>query len=167
MIASRAGFDGDPDETGRTFRKNALIKARAVAKCVSHPVLADDSGLEVEALGGAPGIHSARYAGPKAGDADNRAKLLKALREQTNRRARFVCALCFLAAGENPRFFEGECRGSIALVERGGNGFGYDSLFIAEGESRTFGEMQLEEKNPLSHRGRATKLFLDYLRAAV
>lgn len=163
LTATQAGYDKEPKETGKTFRENALIKAEAVATHVSHPVLADDSGLEVEALNGAPGIYSARYARSGAKDSNNRRKLLSVLGEQTNRRARFVCVLCFLEPGKEPQYFEGFCPGVITKEERGANGFGYDPVFIPDGETRTFGEMTAEEKNPMSHRGRAVATFIKAL----
>lgn len=163
LSASEAGYDNEPKETGKTFRENALIKASAVAAHVPHPVLADDSGLEVEALNGAPGIYSARYARSNAKDENNRHKLLSVMRGQTNRRAQFTCVLCYLEPGGEPQFFEGRCVGVITTEERGAKGFGYDPVFIPEGETRTFAEMPPEEKNPLSHRGKAMVPFLKWL----
>ena len=163
LTATQAGYDKEPKETGKTFRENALIKAQAVAAHVPHPVLADDSGLEVEALNGAPGVYSARYARSGAKDSNNRRKLLSVLGDQSNRRARFVCVLCFLEPGKEPQYFEGLCPGMITKEERGANGFGYDSIFIPDGETRTFGEMTTEEKNPMSHRGRAVTAFINAL----
>jgi XTP/dITP diphosphohydrolase len=160
------GFTAEIDETGTTYRANALIKARALAAHTPYPVLADDSGLEVDALGGAPGVYSARYAAPgEMGpglkqDAANRLKLLRALENQADRRARFRCVLCYLVPGREPAFFEGVCEGTIAAGERGLHGFGYDPLLIPEGHARTFGELPSEVKDPLSHRGRAVALFL-------
>jgi XTP/dITP diphosphohydrolase len=166
MTASQAGYDGDPKETGKTFRDNALIKARAVAAHVPHPVLADDSGLEVDALNGAPGVYSARYARTGARDENNRHKLLKVMTGKTDRRAHFTCVLCFSAPGQEPQFFEGVCPGVITLEERGQNGFGYDPVFIPDGETRTFAEMTAEEKNPMSHRGKAILKFMESLTPA-
>jgi XTP/dITP diphosphohydrolase len=163
ITASQAGYDGEPDETGKTFRENARIKAEEVSRHVTHPVLADDSGLEVEALGGEPGIHSARYAGPGATDAENRAKLLESMAGQSNRRARFVCVLCLMRPEADALFFEGDCPGAILRQERGDGGFGYDPLFVPYGETRTFAEMTPEEKNPVSHRGRATARLREFL----
>lgn len=160
LTALEAGYDKEPKETGKTFRENALIKAKAVAAHVPYPVLADDSGLEVETLNGAPGIHSARYARSGAKDENNRRKLLSVLQGKSNRRARFVCVLCFLEPGKEPQFFEGECAGVITQEEHGQGGFGYDPVFIPKGETRTFAEMTSEEKNPMSHRGRAVAAFL-------
>ncbi len=167
LTATQAGYDKEPKETGKTFRENALIKAEAVAAHVPHPVLADDSGLEVEALNGAPGIYSARYARSGAKDSNNRRKLLSVLGEQSNRRARFVCVLCFLEPGKEPQYFEGLCPGVITKEERGSNGFGYDPIFIPDGETRTFGEMTAGEKNPKSHRGRAVVKFLNALQGGI
>lgn len=163
------GFAGDIDESGHTFRDNALIKARALAAFASHlpyPVLADDSGLEVDALGGAPGVRSARYAGPGEGgpgmpqDEANRRKLIRALEGVRERSARFRCTLCYLVPGREPAFFDGVCEGRIAPEARGAHGFGYDPLFIPEGYSETFGELPAEVKDPMSHRGRAAARFL-------
>ena len=164
LTAVQAGYDKEPKETGKTFRENALIKAQSVAAHVPHSVLADDSGLEVEVLNGAPGVYSARYARLGAKDSNNRHKLLSVLGDQTNRRARFVCVLCFLEPGKEPQYFEGLCPGEITKEERGTGGFGYDPIFIPDGETRTFGEMKPEEKNPMSHRGKAVELFAKWLK---
>lgn len=165
------GFSGDIDETGTTFRDNALIKARALAAHTPYPVLADDSGLEVDALGGAPGVRSARYAEPgESGpgvpqDEANRRKLLRALEAAPTsgargRDARFRCTLCYLVPGREPAFFDGVCEGEIALEARGAHGFGYDPLFIPRGYAETFGELPAEVKDPMSHRGLAAARFL-------
>ncbi len=174
ITAAQAGYDEEPEETGKTFRENAEIKARAVFKGTGgrHAVLADDSGLEVDALDGAPGVWSARYAGPGCSDDDNNKKLAGELEgiEDDFRTARYRIALCFLEPGANPVYFEGSCEGMIAREERGGGGFGYDVLFIPVGadgkplDGRTFAEMSAEEKHPLSHRGKAVKAFVDHLR---
>jgi len=162
------GFTAEVEETGDTFVTNALIKARALAAHTSHPVLADDSGLEVDALGGAPGVYSARYAGPET-DASgkpvpqavaNRSKLMRALAGKTNRSARFRCVLCHLVPGREPVFFHGVCEGRIADAERGGGGFGYDPLFIPEGFDQSFGELSHAVKDAMSHRGLAVAAFL-------
>lgn len=146
-------------EDGDTFRANAAKKARAYANAAGLPALADDSGLEVDALDGAPGVFSARYAGPSATDADNRAKLLTALTEvpAARREARFqaVVALSF-PFGPNVRFGEGSVEGRIATDERGETGFGYDPVFeLADG--RRMAELTPDEKNAISHRGRALR----------
>ncbi len=154
------GFSGVIEETGTTFRENALLKAEALARFANLPVLSDDSGLEVEALGGEPGLHTARYAGPGATDIQNREKLLNALEGHANRRARFVCVLCYAVPGRTPEFFEGICAGAIAAEEKGERGFGYDPLFIPEGRTESFAESLPAVKDALSHRGRAVQAFL-------
>lgn len=169
------GFHGDVEETGTTFVENALLKAQALAGLTSHPILSDDSGLEVEALGGAPGLYSARYntlesgpQGPWLDDqgkplpqaAANRAKLLKAMEGVADRRARFRCVLCHLVPGGQPAFFEGVCAGEVIREARGGGGFGYDPVIVPEGHTRTFAELPGEIKDAISHRGRAVALFL-------
>ena len=146
-----------------SFAANARAKARHYATATGWPVLADDSGLRVAALGGAPGVHSARFAGPGASDADNRSRLLSALDGSTDRRGEFVCALCLLdPSGRLPTLeVEGTCRGTLLLQERGAEGFGYDPLFVPDdprAAGRSFGQMTRDEKRPLSHRGRALAL---------
>jgi XTP/dITP diphosphohydrolase len=155
-------------EDGETFRANAIKKARALVDLTGEPAIADDSGLVVDALGGAPGVHSARYAGvdDASKDAANRKKLLAALSAtpEGERAARFVCALCYLARGCEPRLFEGVCEGVIGREERGNNGFGYDPIFVVPELGRTMAELTGEQKNARSHRGRALALLLAYLR---
>ncbi len=148
-----------PPESGATFEENAALKAVAAAAATGLPALADDSGLCVDALAGAPGIHSARFAGD-GGDAANRAKLLAALREvpPAARTARFVCVLALATPAGRVQRVRGECAGTLLDAERGTGGFGYDPLFVPEGQARTFAEMTVEEKEPLSHRGRAIVL---------
>jgi XTP/dITP diphosphohydrolase len=163
------GFRDEIPETGTTFHQNALLKAKAISEFSHSPVLSDDSGLEVEALNGAPGVFTARYAGVGASNEANRTKLLRelellgALKLET-RRARFVCVLCWLEPGKQPQFFEGKCEGSIALAERGQAGFGYDPLFIPEVFSQTFAELPGSVKHALSHRGHAIQQFLNAIR---
>lgn len=160
-----------PPETGATFEENARLKAAAVAAATGLPALADDSGLVVDALGGAPGIHSARYAGEPSDDARNRALLRERLRgiEPARRTARFVCALACAYPDGRVDVVRGECEGTIRETERGAGGFGYDALFVPAGETRTFAEMEAGEKDALSHRGRAVRAahdrFLTELRA--
>ncbi len=154
------GFLDDVDENGRTFAENARIKAVAVADYLKSEkivatVIADDSGLEVKALGGAPGIHSARFAGVHGDSLANNEKLLRELKGAKDRSARFVTALCVIDENGSERCVEGECRGRILENFRGTEGFGYDPLFVPDGHERTFAEMSLEEKQSLSHRGRA------------
>jgi XTP/dITP diphosphohydrolase len=152
------------EEDADTLSGNAEKKARALFALTGHPALADDTGLEVDALGGAPGVHSARYAGPDGDAGANRRKLRAALAGVPTRTARFRTVLAF-AAADGVRFFEGVCEGDIATEEAGTGGFGYDALFRpAEGDGRTFAEMTTEEKNRLSHRGRAAAAFAAFLR---
>lgn len=143
-------------ETGSTFAENALLKARHYHWLSGLPTIADDSGLEVEALGGAPGIHSARYAGPKAGDGDRIAKLLDEMKglPPGRRRARFVCAAAIVWKGGENVVLD-EARGVILDGARGANGFGYDPVFFYEPLGKTFAELTPFEKEAVSHRGRA------------
>jgi len=157
----------EPKETGATFAENAVLKAQSYASQTNLWALADDSGLEVEALGGAPGILSARYAGADANYADKIEKLLKEIGETQDRerRARFVCAIAVAdEKGEIKFIEEGVCSGTIALTAGGANGFGYDSIFIPDGFSLTFGELSLEIKQQISHRGRAINKIIQQLR---
>lgn len=146
-----------PEETGETFAENAAIKARAASRLFAGLVLADDSGLEVDALGGAPGVRSARYAGLQASDADNRAKLLGALAGVRGkaRSARFRCVLVLAEWGEPRATFDGTVEGVIVNAERGDGGFGYDALFVPDGFCETFAQLPPDTKNTLSHRARA------------
>ena len=146
-----------PEETGATFAENAEIKALSASRVFDGIVLADDSGLEVDALAGAPGVRSARYAGPGATDADNRAKLLRALDGVRGkaRSARFRCAMVLAKMGAVLGTFEGAVKGVIVNGERGEGGFGYDALFVPEGHCETFAQLAPSIKNTLSHRARA------------
>lgn len=145
----------EPVEDGKTFEENAYKKASFTAKILGLPVLADDSGLEVEALGGEPGVYSARYAGPKASDEENNAKLLGHLAGIGERKARFHCVLSLAVPSGPALTYEAVCEGVILESPRGVNGFGYDPLFLYTPENRTFAEMTLEEKSRVSHRGKA------------
>ena len=146
-------------ETASTFVENALLKARNAAHHTGLPALADDSGLAVDALGGEPGIYSARYAGPGADDAANNARLLDRMRDvpAERRGAAFICALVYLRHAEDPvpLICQGIWRGQLLEAPRGDNGFGYDPLFLVPGLDRTSAELPPEEKNRLSHRGQA------------
>jgi len=142
-------------EDGDTFEENAYKKAAFVARVLGFPALADDSGLEVEALGGTPGVYSARYAGPSATDAENNAKLIAALEGTANRKARFSCVLSLAVPAGHALTYEGACEGTILHVPRGAGGFGYDPLFYYPPMGKTFAEMTVEEKTSVSHRGRA------------
>jgi XTP/dITP diphosphohydrolase len=142
-------------EDGNTFEDNAYKKASFTAKVLGLPALADDSGLEVESLGGSPGVFSARYAGPGAADPENNAKLLQALSGNPDRRARFSCVLSLAVPSGPALTYEGFCEGLILDAPRGENGFGYDPLFLYPPAGKTFAQMTLEEKSRVSHRGRA------------
>ncbi len=147
---------GEVHETGSTLLENAVIKAEAVAAFAHADAIADDTGLEVDALDGAPGVWSARFAGEPLSDARNRALLLERLAGIVNRSARFRTVLAIVRADGTVIHADGTCNGTIALAERGDNGFGYDSVFIPnDGDGRTFAELSSDEKNALSHRARA------------
>lgn len=142
-------------EDGATFEENAYKKAHFTAKILGLPALADDSGLVVEALQGAPGVHSARYAGPQATDEENNAKLLANLTGISNRKALFRCSLSLAVPSGPALTYEATCEGVILDEPKGTNGFGYDPLFYYSDRAKTFGEMTLDEKSEVSHRGRA------------
>jgi len=146
-----------PPETGETFEENALIKARAAAEATGAPAIADDSGIEAEALGGRPGVRSARYAGETASDADNLDKLRAEVPAGSG--LRYVCAVAYVEPGREPRIVEGICQGRMAEAPRGDGGFGYDPVFVpADGDgSRTMAELSDAEKDRISHRGRAVR----------
>ncbi len=148
-----AGFSGEVEETGESFLENALLKARAVCRATGQPALADDSGIVVDALGGAPGVHSARYSG--GDDADNRALLLKNMQNAANRDAHFTSAIALVFPDGREVTAEGNTFGTILREERGSSGFGYDCLFYSSDLKKSFGEATDEEKNAVSHRGRA------------
>lgn len=149
-------------ETGNSFKENAYLKASVIHAKYKVNALADDSGLEVEALNYQPGIFSARYAGENASDQENINKLLNLLKNESNRKARFVCVLCLILHG-NIYYFEGVVNGTIAEECRGTHGFGYDPIFIPEGYRHTFAEMSMKEKNRISHRGIALHKMADFL----
>ncbi|MEP7235942.1 MAG: RdgB/HAM1 family non-canonical purine NTP pyrophosphatase [Ignavibacteriota bacterium] len=153
-------------ETGTTLSENASIKSQTVFKSLGVAALADDTGLEVAALGGEPGVYSARYAGAGATFKSNCDKLLAAMAGITERDARFVTILCFTDIHGSDHFFEGEVEGIITASPRGSGGFGYDPIFEPlEGKGKTFAEMTSEEKNLISHRSRAMKKFLGFISA--
>jgi XTP/dITP diphosphohydrolase len=155
----------DVEETGQTLEENAFLKANFFYKKFNLPTLADDTGLEVDALGGEPGVFSARFSGIYGDDMANRLKLLNLLKNvpEGKRTARFRTVICFIDNG-NPTFFEGVCLGEITTEQRGEGGFGYDSIFVPKGYSLTFAEMSFEEKNRISHRSRAIERFVDFLK---
>ena len=153
-----------PPETGHTFAENALEKARAAARATGLPAVADDSGIEAAALGGAPGVRSARFAGEKASDEENLSKLLREVPPGGDRRVAYVCALAYVT-GDEERLFEGRCEGTLATEPRGSGGFGYDPAFLPDDreDGRTMAELSVEEKDAISHRGRAARAFLEWL----
>lgn len=145
----------EPEETGHTFAENAALKARAAAAAAGVPALADDSGLAVAALEGAPGIHSARWAGPTKDFAIAMRKVEDALKGKVDRRAKFVAALALAWPDGRCRVFEGEVEGTLVWPPRGERGFGYDPIFVPDGHAITFGEMEPAQKHRMSHRARA------------
>lgn len=159
------GIEVDVEETGDTFEKNALIKARAVALVCDYPILADDSGICVEALGGAPGVHSARYAGDDATDLDRINKLLGELGDSENREAKFVTSVAFIFPDGLEITASGEVNGYITKEPCGNNGFGYDPIFFSTELDKTFAQSSDEEKNSISHRGRALKNLYEKLKS--
>jgi XTP/dITP diphosphohydrolase len=167
LSLKEAGLDSDPEETGTTFIENARIKARAAHDLSGCAVLADDSGLVVDALNGAPGVFSSRYAGEESDDAANNALLLKNLKDvpEEQRNAHFCCALVFIDTDGVETIAEGRVDGRIGYEERGSDGFGYDPLFLPDDfvNSKTFAELGLTEKQKVSHRARALHALFDQL----
>ena len=159
-----AGFDIEIEETGTTFIENATLKATKIYELSNMPVIADDSGLEIDFLDGAPGVYSHRFAGPNATDEDRINKVLELLKNvpEANRTARFKCAICYINKDGEKHLFEGVAEGKIGFEPKGSNGFGYDPIFICE-EDKTFAELTGEEKNKISHRGRAIEKFINFL----
>ncbi|MDI9541230.1 MAG: RdgB/HAM1 family non-canonical purine NTP pyrophosphatase [Bacillota bacterium] len=149
------------EETGSTFAENALIKAENIKDIYGMIVIADDSGLEIEALDNQPGIHSARFLAGYDYDYKNK-KILEMMKDETNRKARFVCAIALI--DDKKHVFEGVMEGSIAYEMKGNNGFGYDPIFMTEEYGLTSAQLTSEQKNEISHRGKATRLLLEYLR---
>ncbi len=168
MILSDLGDAPEVEEDGATFEENAQKKARTAAERAKMWTLAEDSGLEVDALGGEPGVKSARYAGEGATDTDRTRKVLDRLVSvpEERRTARFRCVMCLVDPAGDETCFEGRCEGHIAHSARGSAGFGYDPVFIPEGHDRTFAELGLGVKNEISHRARAMQQVIDYLRKA-
>jgi len=164
---SEAGCDFEVDETGETFEENAYLKAAAVTAATGKPAIADDSGLEVDALGGEPGVHSARYTGNHDdSDEDRNNLVLKKLGDLPleKRTGRFVSAICCTFPNGDVLRARGTMEGRILFAPRGTNGFGYDPLFLADGQERSNGELSAEEKNAISHRGNALRIFKEELR---
>ena len=158
-----AGCNIDVEENGTTYAENAKIKAEAIYKLTGKPVIADDSGLEVDYIDGKPGLYSARFLGENATDREKCEKILKMLEsaKDEERTARFKAVICFINEDGNAEFFSGECEGKITYEMRGTNGMGYDPIFEYEG--KTFAEISEEEKSKVSHRGKAIKKLLDRL----
>lgn len=159
---SEYGIKEDIPETGNTLKENARIKARFIYEKYGVNCFADDTGLEVKALDGAPGVYSARYAGPDCNYHDNNEKLLRELEKNENRSAQFRTVICLIIHGEE-RYFEGVCPGEILKEYQGENGFGYDPLFLPIGFNVSFAEMSTADKNKISHRGLAVEKLLSYL----
>jgi XTP/dITP diphosphohydrolase len=154
------GYAQPIEEPYDTFRENAHVKAQTIYDFCGLPVLSDDSGLCVDALGGRPGVYSARFAGPGATDAVNNQKLLDELRHAASRKAHYIAVLCLIVGGR-PHYFEGRCDGTIAFAPAGSGGFGYDPIFIPDGYDRTFGEIDPAIKSRISHRAKALSALLE------
>lgn len=163
VLESDVGVDIDVEETGETFEENSLLKARAVMEATGLPAIADDSGLCVTALGGGPGVYSARYGGEGLTDQDRYQLVLNALRGQIDRSAKFVSVVTACFPGGDTLVARGECPGMIAYAPQGENGFGYDPVFFVPSLRKTFAQMTAEEKNSISHRGKALEKFKEEL----
>lgn len=159
VLESDVGVDIDVEETGMTFEENALLKARAVMAATGLPAIADDSGLCVDALNGAPGVYSARYGGPGLSDAGRYRLLLENMRGMLDRRCKFVSCICCCFPDGGTVTARGECHGTLAYAPKGEDGFGYDPIFFVPGLKKTFAELGSEEKNAISHRGNALAEF--------
>ena len=157
------GITVDVEETGSTFAENAMLKAKAICKAADLPAIADDSGLCVDALGGAPGVYSARYGGQGLDDRARYMLLLSSLRGAPTRAAHFACAVACAFPNGDTLTAEGRCDGSIAYAPLGEGGFGYDPVFLLPGTGKTFGQLTQEEKSAVSHRGRALREFSEKL----
>jgi XTP/dITP diphosphohydrolase len=164
-LQSEAGVDVNVEETGTTFEENSLLKARAVMEAAGLPAVADDSGLCVDALNGAPGVYSARYGGEGLDDAGRYRLLLEAMQGQSPRTARFVSVITCCFPNGDVLTARGECEGTIAFAPMGTGGFGYDPVFFLPGLKKTFAQLTPEEKNAISHRGKALEAFQEKLRA--
>lgn len=162
ITLKEAGIDADIPEPHDTFHLNASEKSRYIFTTMGVDCFSEDSGLEVNALQGAPGVRSARFAGEKATDAENIQKLLQEMSEVKDRNAQFKTVISLILDGKE-FFFEGECKGKISTTPKGSNGFGYDPVFIPEGAHKTFGEMNMDEKAQFSHRKKAVMKMTDFL----
>lgn len=165
LSLAEAGLDIDPEETGQTFYENAMIKARAVFEVSGKPALADDSGLVVEALHGAPGVMSARYCGRHGADGENNALLLANMENETDRRAKFVSAVVLYRGENDVVWAEGETYGEVLRAPQGDGGFGYDPIFYSYDLQKSFGLASEAEKNGVSHRGRALEKLVRILQS--
>jgi XTP/dITP diphosphohydrolase len=163
VLESDVGVDVDVEETGATFEENALLKARAVMEATGLPAIADDSGLCVDALDGAPGVYSARYGGPGLDDAGRCSLLLENMRGMADRRCKFVSCICACFPDGETVTARGECQGTLAYAPKGADGFGYDPIFFVPQLKKTFAELSPQEKNAVSHRGNALKVFGELL----
>ena len=161
---SQTDFSGDIPETAETLQGNALMKAKYIYNILRENCFADDTGLEVEALGGEPGVYSARYAGTPVNSQKNIDKLLKKLKNIDNRTASFRTVIALIFEGQT-HFFDGTVKGTITTEQHGDKGFGYDSVFVPEGYDRTFAQMTDDEKNSISHRSRAVAKLVDFLKS--
>ena len=159
VLESEVGVDVDVEETGATFEENAFLKARAVMEASGLPAIADDSGLCVDALNGAPGVYSARYGGPELDDTGRYRLLLENLRGQTPRTAKFVSVITCCFPNGDVITARGECPGTIAFAPMGEGGFGYDPVFFVPDKAKTFAQLTQEEKAEISHRGKALREF--------
>jgi len=160
---AEAGVDIDVEETGTTFEENSLLKAKAVMEASGLPAIADDSGLCVDALQGAPGVYSARYGGEGLDDKGRYMLLLSSMRGQTTRAAHFACAIACAFPNGDELTAEGKCFGTIAFAPMGEGGFGYDPVFFVPEKAKTFGQLTAEEKAEISHRGKALEIFAEKL----
>ncbi len=165
LSEEQAGVDVEVEETGTTFAENARLKAEAVMRASGLPAVADDSGLCVDALNGAPGVYSARYGGEGLDDAGRYRLLLENMRGQLDRRCKFVSAICCAFPNGDVVEAWGECPGTLAYAPKGSDGFGYDPIFFLPERKKTFAELTAEEKNAISHRGKALEQFREKLAA--
>ena len=159
-----AGVNIEVEETGKTFKENSYLKAKAIYDIIKKPVIADDSGLEIDCLNGEPGVYSARYAGKDATDDDKINKVLEKMKnvKDPDRTARFVCTICYIDENGKEKYFESSSEGKKDTKKHGNNGFGYDPIFIYGDKS--FAEMTQEEKNKVSHRGKAIQKLVEYFK---
>lgn len=159
ISAADAGVDLEVEETGSTFAENAALKAQAICNASGLPAIADDSGLCVDALNGAPGIYSSRYGGPELDDTGRYRLLLENMRGSMDRRCKFVSSICCIFPNGDTLTAQGECHGTLAYAPKGEDGFGYDPIFFVPSLKKTFAQLTSEEKNSISHRGNALTQF--------